>query len=150
MIWDLSDFRWPQPIKADPEKRDRSRKCVYHKDHGHTTKQCKSLHCLVEIVRPLRGKTLSQAPTNLTAPRTVINYIHGSVVDEKYNFKWKRQMLLRVASVREQVSSIQPDLPSGGTSPIDGVITFPLVDPNQVLQPHEDAWSWHWESSISM
>ena len=48
MINDLSDFRWPEPIKMDPTKRDWSRRCTYHKDHGHTTKQCRSHHYLVE------------------------------------------------------------------------------------------------------
>ncbi|RVW21774.1 hypothetical protein CK203_114435 [Vitis vinifera] len=33
VIHDLSDFRWPEPIKTDPAKRDLSRKCNYHKDH---------------------------------------------------------------------------------------------------------------------
>ena len=48
MIQDLSDFKWPEPIKTDPMKQDRNRKCAYHKDHGHTTEQCRSLHYLVE------------------------------------------------------------------------------------------------------
>ncbi|KAL6343022.1 hypothetical protein AAG906_017042 [Vitis piasezkii] len=46
------------------------------------------------------------APTTFVAPRVVINYIHGESLDEEYNFKRKRQRLLRVASVREQVSSV--------------------------------------------
>ncbi|RVX00343.1 hypothetical protein CK203_024653 [Vitis vinifera] len=37
MIRELSDFRWPRPIKADPAKRDQSKKCAYHEKHGHTT-----------------------------------------------------------------------------------------------------------------
>ena len=69
----------------------------------------------------------------------MINYIHGGLVDEKYNSKWKRQRLLQVASAREQVSSLQTDLPNRGICPIDGIMTFPLVDPNWVLQHHEDA-----------
>ena len=48
MIRELSDFRWSEPIKMDPTKRDQSRKCAYHKDHDHTTEQCRSLHYLVE------------------------------------------------------------------------------------------------------
>ena len=41
--------------------------------------------------------------------------------------------------MREQVSSLRIGLPHRGTCPIDGVITFPPLDPNRVLQPHEDA-----------
>ena len=48
MIRELSNFRWPEPIKTDSAKRDQSRKCAYHKEHGHTTKQCRSFHYLVE------------------------------------------------------------------------------------------------------
>ena len=32
----------------DLAKKDQSRKCTYHKEHGHTTEQCKSLHYLVK------------------------------------------------------------------------------------------------------
>ncbi|RVW16984.1 hypothetical protein CK203_070652 [Vitis vinifera] len=39
---------WPEPLRADPSKRDHSKKCVYHKKHGHTTETCRSLHYLVE------------------------------------------------------------------------------------------------------
>ncbi|RVW91363.1 hypothetical protein CK203_035459 [Vitis vinifera] len=48
MIQYLSDFRWPGPIRMDPAKRYHIKKCVYHKEHGHTTERCRSLHYLVE------------------------------------------------------------------------------------------------------
>ena len=48
MTHELSDFRWPEPLKMDPSKRDHNRKCAYHKEHGHTMEQCMSLHYLVE------------------------------------------------------------------------------------------------------
>ena len=48
MFRDLFDFRWPEPIRADPAKRDHSKKCPYHKEHGHTMEQCRSLHYLVK------------------------------------------------------------------------------------------------------
>nr|CAN78943.1 hypothetical protein VITISV_013114 [Vitis vinifera] len=37
-----------------------------------------------------------------------------------------------------KVSFIQPRLTNRSAHPIDGVITFPLVDPNRILQPHRD------------
>ena len=79
-----------------------------------------------------------QAPTTSATPRVVINYIHEGPVDEKYNSKRKRQRLLQAASIQEQVNSIQPGLADGDMRPIDEVITFPLVDPNRALQPHQD------------
>ncbi|RVW61732.1 hypothetical protein CK203_065633 [Vitis vinifera] len=48
IIQDLFDFKWPGPIRTDPTKRDHSKKCAYHKEHGHTTERCRSLHYLVE------------------------------------------------------------------------------------------------------
>ena len=48
MIQDLSDFRWPGPLRTDPTQMDHSKKCAYHKEHNHTTKACRSLHYLVE------------------------------------------------------------------------------------------------------
>lgn len=71
-------------------------------------------------------------------PRVVINYIHGDPADEKYNFKRKRQRLLRTASVRKRISFVQHDLPDGKMYPIDDTITFLLINANCVLQPHED------------
>ena len=101
MIRKLSDFRWPEPLKTDPTKRDRNRKCAYHKEHGHTTKQCRSFHYLVEkliktghLKQYVRSEVKSgetpQSSTTTTlttsiAPRVVINYIHGRPLDEEYN-----------------------------------------------------------------
>ena len=48
MIRKLFDFRLLEPLKADLAKRDHNRKCAYHKEHKHTTEQCRSLHYLVE------------------------------------------------------------------------------------------------------
>ena len=58
MIQDMSDFRWPRPLIADPSKKDHSKKCTYHKEHGHTTEMCRSLHYLVE--RLIRAGHLKQ------------------------------------------------------------------------------------------
>ncbi|RVX18519.1 hypothetical protein CK203_006774 [Vitis vinifera] len=48
MIHGLSDFKWPRPIGTDPSTRDRSRRCAFHKDHGHTTETCRAFQFLVE------------------------------------------------------------------------------------------------------
>ena len=152
MIRKSSDFKWPKPLKMDSAKRDRNIKCAYHKEHEHTTEQCRSLHYLVEkLVRVerlrqyvhLEGKNgvTSQSPTTTTpvastAPRVVINYIHDGPINEEYNSKQKRWMLLQATFVREQVSSIKPELISRSMRSIDGEITFPLVDSNRILQSH--------------
>ncbi|KAL6338705.1 hypothetical protein AAG906_023854 [Vitis piasezkii] len=128
--------------------------CVYHKDHDHTTEQCKSLHYLVErlikvghlkqYVRATGGQSeaardlAAQVPTSLAAPRAIINYIHGGPVDKKYNSKRKRQRFLRADSIRERVSSIQHNFLERSIRPVDGIVTFPPVNACRVLQPHED------------
>ena len=103
MIHNLSDFRLLESIKTDPVRRDWNRRCAFHKDHNHTTEQCKSPHYLVEklikaghlkhYVRiTSRQKETSQelavqAPTSLVVPRVVINYIHGSPVHDRHSSK---------------------------------------------------------------
>ncbi|RVW98476.1 Transposon Ty3-I Gag-Pol polyprotein [Vitis vinifera] len=114
MIQDMSDFRWSGSLKTDPSKRDHSKKCVYHKEHGHTTEVCRCLHYLVErliraghlkqyLCSDAKGRDTSRnhnsetlrAPT---APKAIINHIDGGPFDEEYDSKRKRQRLLRAAS----------------------------------------------------
>ncbi|RVX17899.1 hypothetical protein CK203_004401 [Vitis vinifera] len=155
VIQGLSDFRWPRPQGTDPSTRDRSKRCVFHKEHGHTTETCRSLQYLVEklikaghLKQYLRsnteGKVTSQhhnpgAPRAPATPKAVINYINGGPSDEEYDSRRKRQKLLRAASIRERINSIRPGLTGGGPHPIDGTIIFPPVDPTRTLQPHRDA-----------
>ena len=155
MIQGLSDFKWPRPIGTDPSTRDRSRRCAFHKDHGHTTETCRALQYLVErlikaghLKQYLRsdteGRITSQhhnpgVPNAPAAPKAVINYINGGPPDEEYDSRRKRQKLLRAASIRERINSIRPGLTRGGPRPIDETIMFPPVDPTRTLQPHRDA-----------
>ncbi|RVW51167.1 hypothetical protein CK203_078079 [Vitis vinifera] len=155
MIRDMSDFRWPRPLGTDPSKRYHSKRCVFHKEHGHTTETCRCLHYLVErlikaghLKQYLRsdagGRKASQnhnsrAPRAPAAPKAVINYINGGPSDEEYDSKQKRQKLLRVASVHESINSIRPGITRGGPRPIDGTIIFPPIDTTRILQPHRDA-----------
>ena len=155
MIQGLSDFRWPRPQGTDPSKRDHTKRCVFHKEHGHTTETCRCLHYLVEklikaghLKQYLRsdagGRGAPQnhnsgAPRASAATKVVINYINGDPSDEEYDSKRKRQKLLRAASIRERINSIRPGLTGEGPRPIDGTIIFPPVDPTRTLQPHRDA-----------
>ena len=111
MIQGMSDFRWPRPLQSDPSKRDHSKKCAYHKEHGQTTEVCRSFHYLVE--RLIRAGHLKQylrsdaegrdasrnlnsgAPRVPIAPKAIINYIDGGLMDEEYDSKRKKQRLLR-------------------------------------------------------
>ncbi|XP_074336969.1 uncharacterized protein LOC141674145 [Apium graveolens] len=49
------DFKWPKPLRGDPEKRDKSRYCRFHKGVGHDTNDCRQLNDEIEyLIR--RGK----------------------------------------------------------------------------------------------
>ena len=149
MIQDMSDFRWPRPLGTDPSRRDHSKKCIFHKEHGHTTETCRCLHYLVKrlikarhlkqyLRSNARGRDASRnhnsgAPRAPAAPKAVINYINRGPSNEKYDFKRKRQKLLRAALVRERVNSIRPRITGKGPCPIDGTIIFPSVDPTRIL-----------------
>ena len=155
MIQGLSDFKWPRPIGTDPSTRDRSKRCVFHKDHGHTTETCRSLQYLIErlikaghlkqyLRSDTRGRDASQhhnpgAPRAPAAPKAVINYINRGPSDEEYDSKRKRQKLLQTASIRERINSIRSELTGEGPRPIDGTIIFSPVDSTRTLQPHQDA-----------
>ena len=40
LIRDLPDFKWPPPMRAGPDQRNRSMRCDYHRDHDHETNHC--------------------------------------------------------------------------------------------------------------
>ncbi|XP_034697292.1 uncharacterized protein LOC117923164 [Vitis riparia] len=129
----MSDFRWLRPLGTDPSRRDHTKKCVYHKEHGHTTETYMSLQYLVErLIKAghLRQYPRSNArnrdasrnhdsgtPTVPAAPKAVINYINGDPSDEEYDSKRKRQKLLREAMARERINSIRPRVTGGAPAP---------------------------------
>ena len=143
IIRDLPSFRWQRPVRSNSSERDCSKKCAYHKDHGHTTETCRSLHYMVEdllkaghlkqyIRTSPKGEESShgQGSRAPAAPiRVVINYIHERPLDDEYSSKRKRQRLLQAATVREYISSIRPGLANKSIHPIDGTIVFPAMDP---------------------
>nr|CAN65418.1 hypothetical protein VITISV_016768 [Vitis vinifera] len=145
MIQGLSDFKWPRPIATNPSTRDRSKRCAFHKDHGHTTETLiKAGHLKQYLRTDTGGRDVSQhnnpgAPRAPVATKAVINYISGGPSDEEYDSRRKRQKLLRAASIRERINSIRSGLTGEGPRPIDGTIIFPPVDPTRTLQPHRDA-----------
>ncbi|KAL6344362.1 hypothetical protein AAG906_039618 [Vitis piasezkii] len=92
MIQDLSDFRWPRPLRTDPAQRD------------HSKKSHKGGHLKQYLYSDARGRDASRnhnsrTPRAPTAPKAIINYINGGPFDEEYDSKRKRQRLLRAALV---------------------------------------------------
>ena len=54
-----SFFKWPNKMVGNPEKQNRNLYCQYHRDHGHTTEDCRSLwDHLDQLVREGKLKQL--------------------------------------------------------------------------------------------
>ena len=140
MICGLSNFRWSKSIKIDPTRQDRNKRCSFHKDHGHTIEQCKSLHylvqklirvghlkqyvCIVGKQRETAQEVAIQASTFLAAPRVVIIYIHGSPINDRYSSKQKKQGLLCAVSIRVWVNSVQCNFSKGMCTPLTAQLPF--------------------------
>ena len=72
-------------------------------------------------------------------PRVVINYIHGGFVDDKYHSKRQKRRLVRATSVREKIHIVQCTFIGESVRPINGPISFHLINSNRVILPHKDA-----------
>ena len=156
IIRDHSDFKWPLPMRLDPQQQNQSLRCNYHRDHGHETNRCRGLKFLVEklirvghlrryIREPVRGAETAPAVERVIAgvelpsePRPAINYILGGPTDDQYQSKRQRRKMLRAATVRARVNTIKT--PDSGTAiqPIDGPISFPPINPFRIITPHYD------------
>ena len=71
--------------------------------------------------------------------RPAINYILGGPFDNQYQSKHQQKKLLRAPAVKAQVNFVHTGGSWEETKPIDGLISFPLVNPNRVIMPHYDA-----------
>ena len=59
-------FKWPNKMMGNPEKRNRNLYCQYHRDHGHTTKDYRSLwDHLDQLVREGKLKQLLHHSSSL-------------------------------------------------------------------------------------
>ena len=45
-------LQWPKPISIPVERRDKSKYCRFHQDHGHHTNECRHLKDQVETLIP--------------------------------------------------------------------------------------------------
>ena len=88
-----SFFKWPNKMVGNPEKRNRNLYCQYHRDHGHTTEDCRSLwDHLDQLVREGKLKQLfhhssrlggqtnsrSERETSSRPPLGTINFIFAA------------------------------------------------------------------------
>ena len=149
IIRGLPDFKWPLPMRAGPNQRNRSLRCKYHRDHGHETNHCHSLKFMIEkLIRaghlrrylrePTRG--VIAAPTtdrtvvdieHASGPPSTINFILGGPADSQYQSKKQQRRMLRAASVRARVNTV--------CNRGDITAVLPVSGPTRVITPHYDA-----------
>ena len=157
LIRDLPDFKWPPPMRAGPNQRNRFLRCNYHRDHGHETNHFQSLKFLVEkLIRaghlrrylrePINGVAATPTADTVIAdtehasgPRQAINVILGGPADSQYQSKKQRRKMLRAASVRARVNTVKAQEIITTVQPVDDPISFPPINPTRVITPHYDA-----------
>ena len=70
-------------------------------------------------------------------PRPTINFILGGPVDNQYQSKRQRRKMLSAASIKGRIT---PSIPQRAAQrPIDGLVSFPPIDPTRIITPHYDA-----------
>ena len=85
--------------------------------------------------RPEPRQDADRITTSAAAPpehRPTINYILGGPYDDLYQTKHQQNKLFRVATINARVNAILE------IEPIDGLISFPPVNPDRVIVPHYD------------
>ena len=88
--------------------------------------------------RPPVDKIIADTTVQLES-RSAINYILGGSSDDQYQSKCQQKKLLRATIVKARVNAIHMGGSREETKPIDGPISFPLVNPSRVIVPHYDA-----------
>ena len=144
-------------MHANPDQRNRSLRCDYHRDHDHETNHCQGLKFLVErlirvghlrrfIREPTHGTETTPATDKAIAaakhpsePQPTTNFVMGGPIDDQYQSKRQRRKMLRVASIKARISTISTLESSTIIQPIDGPISFPPINPTLVITPHYDA-----------
>ena len=104
---------------------------------GYLRRYVKEVDRGVEFVPTTDRITVGAAA--LSESRPAINYILRGPFDDQYQSKRQQKKLLRAATVKVQVNSVHTKGSREETKPIDGLISFPPVNPNRVIVPHYDA-----------
>ena len=75
----------------------------------------------------------------LLEPRPTINYILGGPIDDQYQSKRQKRRLLRAATAQVRVNTVYIPNSSRVIQPIDGLISFPPVNPSRFITLHHFA-----------
>ena len=104
---------------------------------GHLRRYIRELAHPAEIA-PVAEKIVASSKLSSESWPT-INYILGGLDDDQYLSKRQRKKLLRAATVRARVNTINTLDNSGAIQPIDSPISFPPINPSKVITSHHNA-----------
>ena len=72
-------------------------------------------------------------------PLPTINYILSSPANDRYQSKRQKKRLLCAATVWARINTIHAPGNIKAVQPINGLISFPPINPSKVITPHHDA-----------
>ena len=105
-----------------------------------------SKHLRRYLWEPTHGATTAPTSDRVVAdtehasgPRPTINFILGGPADSQYQSKKHRRKMLWAASVRAKVNTVSNWGDITAVLSVDGPISFPPINPTQVISPHYDA-----------
>ena len=82
---------------------------------------------------------ITASATVMSESRSSINYIVGGPSDNQYQSKRQQRKLLTTTTIKAKVNAIHAEGRHEETKPIDGPISFPLINMNRIIVPHYDA-----------
>ena len=143
-IKDDPSLKWPEKMKGDPNKRNRSKYCRFHRDHGQDTDECFDLKQQIEnLIRQgklksflgrnhkdekLKGKAEESSRPPLGEIRIIIggNSTGQLSKSKKAYLKFVHSVQLSGRSLKAKSTDEQP-------------ITFTDKDAERIHHPHDDA-----------
>ena len=142
-------LKWPSQMKTDPAKRDMTKYCEFHRDHGHRTDDCMQLKKEIEILirrGHLHRYVASEdrngappppprqpAPTRHQQPLGEINVIFGGFAGGGESSSARKAHLRSIRSRETLEVQAVSKLPR-----LDTIITFSDSDMEGCQHPHDD------------
>ncbi|XP_022877091.1 uncharacterized protein LOC111395343 [Olea europaea var. sylvestris] len=143
-IKDMKELKWPARMRSPPESRDMNTYYEFHRDHGHTTKNCKALQQEIEALikrgllssyvgndkRPRNDRGRERAPKAKRDGQPTagtINIIIGGIASRQDSNSGRKQYARQY--------TLASGMPHGKLEDI----TFGTRDLEGISLPHDDA-----------
>ena len=142
-------LRWPSQMRSDPTKRDNTKYCEFHRDHGHRTDDCIQLRKEIEYLvrrrylrrfvasegqgQPQQPSPPRQTTTQHQHPLGEIHVISGGFVGGGESSSTRKAHLHNIRSGEVMEVQAVSKLPR-----LDTTITFSDSDLEGCQHPHDD------------